>query len=92
MNPYPNFDQDNPDDVARFCTFVNRERGNDITQFNSIYQTFIMGRKVGKIPTSSADVATTDRLGDVNWTSSYLYILVDNSGTPSWRRVALSSW
>jgi hypothetical protein len=47
---------------------------------------------VEKVPSSSSDVAATDVLGDVNFTASYMYVLIDNAGTPAWRRAALSSF
>lgn len=67
-------------------------RKSDISTISQITTSFISGRKVGKVPSSSIDVVATDKVGDINYTASYLYILVDNAGTPTWRRVALASW
>jgi hypothetical protein len=51
-----------------------------------------MGRKVGRVPSSSADVITGDKVGDFNYDISYIYVLVDNAGTGTWRRATLGSW
>ncbi len=68
-------------------------RKDDITQFNNLTQQFIAGRKVGKVPSSSADVVpATDKLSDFNVTATFAYFLIDNAGTPEWRRVAVGSW
>ncbi len=77
--------------IPDFMKFIVRERSNDVSEFNSLAEKFVSGRKVGKIPASSADVDPTDRIGDVNWDANYLYILVDNTGAV-WRRATLGSW
>ena len=48
-------------------------------------------RKSNKVPTNSADT-TGDKLGDFNYDSAYLYVVVDNAGTLEWRRATLSSF
>lgn len=80
------------DDAKELLRQITNIRKDDITQINNLVNVFISGRKVGKVPTSSADVDATDRLGDVNWDTSYIYILIDNSGTAEWRRASLGSW
>lgn len=80
------------DDLRNFCNFVNRQRPQDVTQFNNLSQTFVMGRKVGKIPTSSTDVVAADRVGDLNFDASYGYICVNDSGSAVWRRWSLATW
>lgn len=67
-------------------------RKDDITQFQNLPNIFLYGRKVGKIPTASNDVTPEDRVGDVNYTATFLYILIDNGGTAQWRRTALGAW
>lgn len=67
-------------------------REEDIEAFGNLPNIFVSGRKVGKIPTSSADVVATDNVGDINYDASFLYILVDNAGTFVWRRVAIASF
>lgn len=80
--------QDTINQVQQICHI----RKDDITQVQNFPNIFLQGRKVGKIPTTSADIAATDKLNDFNWTSTYLYVLVDNSGTPAWRRAALGAF
>lgn len=81
-----------PDGLATVLDFIVRERQSDVKDFDNLQSRFMAGRKVGKIPTSSADVAASDRLGDFNYSASYYYLLVDNAGTPAWRRIALGVW
>lgn len=79
------------DDLVKSASFIQRLREQDISDFSNLSQKFIAGRKVGKIPSSSADIADDDRIGDINYDDSYLYIVVDNSGA-EWRRISLGSW
>lgn len=80
-----------PEDLAAFCREAARLREQDVEQFNNLSNVFMSGRKVGKIPTGSSDVAATDRVGDFNYDVNYLYLCVDNSGA-TWRRITLGSW
>ena len=64
-------------------------REEDITEFTNLDQKFILGRKVERFPTSSADVIPTDNIGDFNYDDQYMYLLVDFGG-PTWRRAALA--
>lgn len=66
-------------------------REEDITAWNDLPQRFISGRKVDKVPSNSADVATDDNLGDFNYDASFIYLLVDDGG-PTWKRVAISNF
>ena len=88
---YPLVLSENNTDLAAILREMVRIRESDIGNFTNLPNIFMRGRKVSKVPTSSADVTTSDRLGDFNYTASYLYICVDDSGA-KWRRVALSSW
>lgn len=92
MNSYPKIYFNNLADALEFCREVAKERTNDIKDFDNLKNVFMSGRKVGKIPSASSDVAATDRIGDFNYSASYFYILVDNGGTAAWRRIALGSW
>lgn len=89
---YPYWSAESLEEVKRQLSQICHTRKDDITQVNSMNSTFITGRKVGKIPASSADVIPSDKLNDFNWDNSFLYILIDNSGTPLWRRATLNSW
>jgi len=78
------------DDV---CT----QRQQDRRDFENFSQLFIKGRNRSLLnnraePSSSSDVTSTDMVGDIMHTAGYLYILIDNSGTPEWRRVVISSF
>lgn len=79
-------------DIVDFVRYICRTRDDDVTEAGNYNNIFIRGRLVGKVPTGSADVAATDKIGDVNFTDDYMYVLIDNSGTAEWRRVALGSW
>lgn len=92
LREYPNLNLDDEKDKALFIREVANIRKDDITQFQNIQNTFIAGRKVGRVPSSSIDVIDGDKVGDFNVTSTYAYFLIDNAGTGEWRRVAVSSW
>lgn len=92
MKQFPNMVVRNEADLYTLARYILKERTNDINDFNNLQNIFMAGRKVGKIPTGSADVLATDRVGDFNYDASYLYILVDNGGTAVWRRSTLSAW
>lgn len=92
MQPYPKITSDDATDLYNAMAFISRARINDITDWNNLENIFMRGRKVGKVPTGSADIAATDKVGDFNYSTTYLYLCVDNAGTAVWRRVALSSW
>lgn len=92
LKDYPYWGTEAVMDVKKSIRDIATIRKDDITKFKTLPDTFIGGRKVGKIPSSSADVAATDRLGDVNYDASYLYILIDNAGTPVWRRFTGGAW
>ena len=81
-----------PDTVVDIVSQIVRLRDNDITDRNTFPSVFLSGRSVAKVPSSAADVAAADRVGDFNVTPSYAYFCVNNSGTTVWRRVAVSSW
>ena len=89
---YPYWGAETPDDVERQLRQICNIRKDDITTIQNLPQIFMSGRKVGKVPSASNDVAATDRVGDINYDASYLYILVDNGGTPAWRRATLGAW
>lgn len=88
MKPYPLNVPETIGGILTALRFITRERQNDITEFNNLESIFIRGRKVGKVPTGSADAAATDRAGDFNFDASFLYLY---TGT-AWRRAALGAW
>lgn len=75
---------------------ISRKREQDITDRNTFNSIFVRGRTVGKVPSGSADVVSTDRIGDRNFDANYGYILVLadplDPTSAAWRRWALSSW
>lgn len=93
MNNYPNLSPDNETDAKQLLRAIVQERDQDIKDFDNLRNVFMSGRKVGKIPTGASDIADTDRVGDFNYdfTTGYLYLVVDNSGTAVWSRVALDT-
>jgi len=78
-------------DIAKIIRQIVRIRDKDLGDFRNLPNVFIRGRKVDKVPSASTDT-TGDRPGDFNYSTSYLYICVNNAGTATWRRAALSSW
>lgn len=92
LKPYPqNIDEDNTVESLRQ---ISRLRNEDITDRNNFPAVFLSGRSVGKVPTSSTDIAITDRVGDVSFAvdGSYIYFFVNLSGTPTWTRIVLGTW
>jgi len=79
-------------DVLPFCQAVKKERQTDLEDWNNLPKRFVQGRKVNKIPTSSADVSPDDKAGDVNFTPTFMYILVYDGSVNVWRRVALGAF
>lgn len=92
LRDYPSWEAETLDQIKEQMRQIINIRKDDISVISQITSSFISGRKVGKVPASSIDIDPTDKVGDVNYTASYLYILIDNAGTPEWRRTALSSW
>lgn len=90
MKQYPMVRNDA--DLLRWAREVNAAREEDRRDWLNLPQTFVSGRKVGKIPTGSSDVAASDRAGDWNWDSAYLYYAVESGGSLVWRRIASASW
>lgn len=93
MRNWPYFDEGFKEEEARdWMRQVSNLRKDDIDQLQNLPNILLTGRKVGKIPSASADVSSDDRLSDFNWTASFLYVLIDNGGTPEWRRATLNSF
>lgn len=92
MKEYPKLNPESPKDISILCRDIMKQRKNDVNDFINLNNVFISGRKVGKIPTGSADVDPSDIVGDFNYDISYIYILVNNAGTATWRRASVSSW
>jgi len=89
INDYPTPSIEN---ILDFCTFVKQERVTDLQDWDNLPKRLVSGRKVDKIPTSSSDVTSEDRLGDINYTASFLYILVYDGTNNVWRRVSIGAF
>lgn len=88
MKPYPTSIPNDLGGMHTALTFITRERLNDITGFNNLESIFMRGRKVGKVPSGSADAAVSDRAGDFNFDANYWYYY---TGT-AWRRLTAGTW
>lgn len=61
----------------------------------TLSRSFVLGRlRIDRVaPTSSADIVPFgDLLYDVLYTSGYFYVVIDDTGTLEWRRIALNSF
>ena len=92
MQPYPknNTNQNAGDNL----NVIARLRDQDIIDRNNFPSIFSTGRLVGKIPASSANLTSGDRVGDYSFAldGSYIYYCVSDSGSATWRRMALQTW
>lgn len=91
MRDYPQFQPNDPQLIEKLNQLTERRR-EDVSEYNAIVGRIGTIRKVTRIPSSSADVAVSDRLGDFNWTATDFYYLADNAGTPEWRIIASASF
>lgn len=89
---YPYWPAENLEDVKDQLRLICSERKNDISQVSNLTNIFVGGRLVGKIPSGSADVTPEDKIGDINFTATFMYVLINNAGTATWRRATLASW
>lgn len=94
MQSYPSNIKPNAEAAAKALNIISRLRDQDIIDRNNFPGVFLSGRSVGKIPTSSIDIAPTDRIGDVSFAvdGSFIYYCVNVSGLVAWRRIALVTW
>ncbi len=91
MNQYPQRVENSLENHTDWLRNVSRERMHDVQDFTNLPNVFLRGRKVAKVPSSSADI-TGSREGDFNVTDAYAYFCINNAGTLEWRRVVVSSW
>lgn len=78
--------------IAAFKQIVKIRNSDDIQAFTNLNKTLIIGRLTARVPSASNDVIEGDLVGDFCPTATYLYMLVANSGTPAWRRIAMGSF
>jgi len=92
LKEYPSYTVQTLEDVIDVLRQVVFIRKDDIIQARNLPQVFVQGRKVGRVPSSSADIIAGDKIGDFNVTTTYAYYLVDNAGTGEWVRVAVGTF
>jgi len=89
---YPGYSLATLQDVIDILRVIVYLRKDDIKQAQNLNNIYILGRKVAKIPANSSDVSPTDRIGDISYTPTAMYVLVDNAGTPEWVKSTLSTF
>lgn len=80
---YPYWPAETERDMKEQLRQICNTRKDDITQINNLISNFVSGRKVAKIPANSGDVDPTDKIGDVSFDNSNMYVL-QNPGSPQW--------
>ena len=79
-----------PEDILDWIIQATRERAVDLGDYdvqvatNAVYYNYT--------PSSSSDLIGTEKAGDIAADTSYIYIVVDNSGTLQWQRVATATF
>lgn len=91
MNTYPKCMSSDPQALKDWVDNVQRQRVQDIADFNALPQRFVGGRRVSKAPASSTDL-TGYTVGDFYADANYAYFCINNAGTPKWLRCALGSF
>lgn len=91
MKSYPALLSEQAKDLASAYRYIQRLRDEDVRDFDNLANVYMAGRKVGKIPSGSADVDPEDRFGDFNYDADYLYLVINDSGA-AWRRIPLEVW
>lgn len=93
MQPYPQNIKPDTDSLLSAFQDISRKREQDITDRNTFPSVFVSGRTVGRVPSASANVLATDRIGDQNLTKDYAYFCVsDGAGGAVWRRIVMATW
>ena len=87
---YPTVTEDNIVEVLE--EIIRLRQDEDVPDFTNLSDVFVSGRKIQRTPSASNDVVSGDRENDFNWDASFLYVLIDNSGTLEWRRSTLASF
>lgn len=82
------------EDVANILRSISRLRQEeDLPDFTGLPNKFLSGRSTTRIPSSPADVLSTDVQGDVVYATdgAYMYVLVSVTGTLTWGRMAIDT-
>lgn len=91
LKEYPYWSAEKPMDVQQQLRDITRTRKDDISQFKALPDYLISGRSVNRIPSSSADVVATDRVGDISRDALHTYVL-QNPASPAWVRYTGASF
>lgn len=89
LAPYPSNLKKTLDSIYSCLQQIVRLRSQDSQAFNNLSSTFIMGRKVAKVPANSTDVAGNVP-GDFAVTASFVYFCIDTGGTAEWVRAPVA--
>jgi hypothetical protein len=93
MNRYPSIINRTVEGCLSALDWIGRERLSDINDRQNLPNLFIGGRKVQKVPTSSADISSpTSVAGDFNVTKDFAFFCVNDAGTIKWVRVAVGAF
>lgn len=81
-------------DVEKWLNRISQLRGiEDLPDYTNQKNIYISGRSTTRVPSGHTNVIAGDRVGDMVFATdaSYVYYLVDKSGTLVWARVALDT-
>lgn len=78
------------EDALSWIKQATRERGIDIEDYEQQVATNVV--YYSYTPSSSSDLIGTEKAGDIAADTSYIYVVVDNSGTLQWQRVATATF
>lgn len=92
MDEYPKIKINTMQDMRVVLERIVELRDEDVSYFSNLNQFYVSGRLVQRVPTSSSNVLAGDNVGDISFTSTYLYVLQNVLGTPAWLRAALSTF
>lgn len=77
-------------EVLDWIRQVTREREFDLGDYENQITTNV--RFYSYTPADSSDLIGTEKAGDIAADTSYLYIVVNNSGTLQWQRVGTATF
>lgn len=78
------------EEVFDWVRQATRERDIDLEDYNNQIATNVTFYSY--TPADSADLIGTEKAGDIAADTSFIYIVVDNSGTLQWQRVATATF
>lgn len=81
-------------DIANYINRCSQLRSvEDLPDYTNQRNIYVSGRSTTRVPSGATDVVAGDRQGDICYAldGSYMYVLVDKSGSLVWSRVALDT-